>query len=84
MRALYLAGSVICFVIILILAFENIQASCNYLTFFFWELSSSVAPTFVLFGTAIVGVVTGGFITLFVTSILGESDDDDDDEDFEV
>ncbi|MBT5016605.1 hypothetical protein HN748_06420 [Candidatus Peregrinibacteria bacterium] len=84
MRALYLIGSVMSFVIILILAFENIQASCNYLTFFFWEISSGVAPTFVLFGSAIVGMVAGSFMTLLASSFLAESDDDEDDIDFEV
>ncbi len=84
MRALYMAGSIISLVIVLILAFENIQASCNYLTFFFWELSSSVAPTFVLFGSAVMGAITGAFLTLLATSILSEPDEDEDDEDFEA
>lgn len=84
MRALYLVGSIVSFVVILILAFENIQATCNYLTFFFWEMSASVAPTFVLFGAAIVGMVTGGFITLLMVSILSEDDEEEEDEDFEA
>lgn len=84
MRVLYLIGSIISFVVILVLAFENIQASCTYLTFFFWELSSSVAPTFVLFGSAVVGMVAGAFLTLLASSFLNESDEDEEDEDFEV
>ena len=85
MRALYLIGSIISFVIILVLAFENIQASCTYLTFFFWELDSSVTPTFILFGAAVVGMVAGGFLTLMATSFLNDSsEDDDDEEEFEA
>ena len=84
MRVLYLVGSIVSFVIILIIAFENIQATCNYLTFFFWELSSSIAPTFVLFGSAVVGMIAGGFVTMFLVSFLGDNDEDEDDEDFEA
>ncbi len=84
MRVLYLVGSIISFVVVLVLAFENIQASCNQLNFFFWELNSSIAPTFVLFGAAIIGMITGGFLTLLATSVLSEPEEDEDDEDFEA
>ena len=82
MKILYIVGALVSFVIILILAFENIQASCNYLTFFFWELPTSVAPTFVLLGTAIAGMVTGAFMTMSAISLFGSSDEEDDDIDF--
>jgi|GEM_PF-718250 hypothetical protein len=84
MKLLYATGSLISFVIILVLAFENIQASCNYLTFFFWELSSAVAPTFVLFGTAVMGMITGAFMTLLATSVLSSNDYDEEADDFEA
>lgn len=82
MKILYLVGALISFVIILIIAFENIQSSCNYLTFFFWELSASVSPTFVLLGTSIFGMVTGALATLAAVSLFGSSDEDEDDVDF--
>ena len=72
------------FVIILILAFENVQATCTYLTFFLTELSSSVAPTFVLFGAAFMGMICGGFTTMFLVSLFNKNEDDDDDIDFEA
>ena len=84
MRIIYLVGSIISFVVILVLAFENIQASCNYLTFFFWEVSSGLAPTFILFGAAMAGIVTGGFLTLLVTSIMETPDEDEEDENFDA
>lgn len=82
MKVLYIVGSILSFFTILILSFENIQASCNYLTFFIWELSASIAPTFVLLGTAFFGIVTGVFITLSAISLFGGSDEDEDDVDF--
>ncbi len=66
--------------VILILAFENIQASCNYITFFFWEVSSGTPPTMTIFFEAVLGVIAGVFYTQFVHH-LG-SDEDDDDEDY--
>lgn len=84
MRGLYITGTIISFVIILILCFENIQASCTYLTFFFWELDSSIAPTFVLFGTSVIGMIAGSFLTLLGTSMIGSGNDDEEDEDFEA
>lgn len=82
MKVIYVIGSILSFFTILILSFENIQASCNYLTFFIWELSASIAPTFVLLGTAFFGVVTGVFMTLAGISLFGNSDEDEDDVDF--
>lgn len=82
MKVIYLVGSILSFFTILILSFENIQASCNYLTFFVWELSASIAPTFVLMGTSFFGIVTGVFMTLAAQSIFGGSDEDEDDVDF--
>lgn len=77
MKILYAIGSLIMFVVILILGFENIQSSCNYLMFFFWELDSSLAPTFVIFGTAFMGGITGIFVTLLFKSIMDKGDEDD-------
>ncbi len=77
MKVLYAIGSLIMFVVIIVLGFENIQSSCNYLMFFFWELDSSLAPTFVIFGTAFMGGITGIFFTLLFKSIMDKEDEDD-------
>ncbi len=83
MKAFYLAGSIIMTSVILILAFENIQASCNYITFFFWEVSSGTPPTMTIFFEAILGVVAGFFYTQFFHSLSSSDDEDDeDDEDY--
>jgi len=78
-------AAVISFVVILILAFENVQATCNYLTFFFWELSTSTAPTFTLFGAALVGMFTGVMGCMFLTDIMkNDPEEEAPDEDFQV
>lgn len=78
-------AAILSFVVILVLAFENVQASCNYLTFFFWELSASTPPTFTLFGAALVGIFTGVMGTLFFTSILStDTEEEETDENFQV
>lgn len=81
MKAFYLAGSIIMSAIILILAFENIQASCNYITFFFWEVSSGTPPTMTIFFEAILGIITGFFYTQLLHS-WGSSSDDEEEGDY--
>ncbi|EKD49532.1 MAG: hypothetical protein ACD_63C00111G0001 [uncultured bacterium] len=80
MRAFYLAGSIIMTAIILILAFENIQAACNYLNFFFYEVPSSTSPTMTIFFEAVIGICAGVFYTQFVRSMLDKSEDDEDED----
>lgn len=83
MKILYILGALVSLVVILILSFENIQSTCNYLTFFFWELPASVNPTFILMGSAFVGIITGAFMTMAAISLFGSgSDEDDSDVDF--
>jgi uncharacterized integral membrane protein len=86
MKIFTAVATVISFVIIMILAFENFQASCNYLTFFFWELSASTSPTFTLFGAAMVGIFTGVTGTMFFNSMFGAAaeEEEEQDEDFQV
>ncbi|OIP81078.1 hypothetical protein COW94_02425 [Candidatus Peregrinibacteria bacterium CG22_combo_CG10-13_8_21_14_all_44_10] len=81
MKAFYLAGSIIMSAVILILAFENIQASCNYITFFFWEVSSGTTPTMTIFFEAILGIITGFFYTQLLNS-WGSSSSDEEEEDY--
>lgn len=82
MPILSLVGAAVSFVVILILAFQNLQAACNYLTFFFWELSSSISPTFILFGASFLGMIFGVFATLFLMGMLNKSEDEEGDENF--
>ncbi|HCW32875.1 MAG: hypothetical protein UT55_C0001G0015 [Candidatus Peregrinibacteria bacterium GW2011_GWE2_39_6] len=82
MKIFYFIGAFVTFVVILVLSFENIQATCNYLNFFFWELPSNVSPTIILFGTSLLGMVVGSFLTLSVMSLVGQDDEDDEDENF--
>lgn len=82
MKILYAAGSALSLIVILVLAFENIQSSCQYLMFFFWELPTNVSPTIVIFVTALGGMVAGSLTTLFLTATLGAKSDDEESEDF--
>lgn len=79
MKIFTLVGALVFTVIILILSFENIQASCNYLRFFFAEISNNTPPTFVIFGVALLGMIAGGFYMAFIQSILkgGEEEEDE-------
>ncbi len=76
-KILYLVGSVVCTVIILLLAFENIQGMCSYLVFFFTDIPTSFSPTFLILGVAFLGGITGFFYTSLVYSLFGGKDDED-------
>ncbi|MFA5842301.1 MAG: hypothetical protein WC882_01310 [Candidatus Gracilibacteria bacterium] len=84
MKILYLAGAAVFFVTILILGFENIGASCNYLTFFFWELSTDTSPTIIFFAISLLGGITGVFVTMAAVSLLGGNEEDEEGDDFEA
>lgn len=71
----YLTGSVILTVLILILAFENIAASCAQLIFFFYPLKQS--PTLIFLGIAVLGVITGAFYHAFISRFLGTKDEEE-------
>jgi uncharacterized integral membrane protein len=80
MKAFYLTGSIIFTVLILILAFENIQAQCNQLKFFFYQVDSN--PTIVILGLAVIGIITGALYHAFISRVLSSTTIEDD-EDFE-
>lgn len=75
MKVFYLTGSIILTVLILILAFENIAASCAQLVFFFYPLDQS--PTLIFLGIAILGIATGAFYHAFMTRILGSKEEEE-------
>lgn len=80
MKGLYLAGSIIFTVVILVVAFGNIQAQCSALTFFFYPVQSN--PTVVILGLAVIGIITGALYHAFIGRVL-DSSGVEDDEDFE-
>ncbi len=78
MKFIYLAGSIILTVIILILGFENVQGQCNFISIFLTDLAPSIAPTFLFFGFAALGILTGMFYSAFISTLLKQSSDEGD------
>ncbi|MFA5947476.1 MAG: hypothetical protein WC806_00685 [Candidatus Gracilibacteria bacterium] len=77
MKVFYLTGSIIFTVLILILAFENIQSSCTGLYFFFYAVDSS--PTIITLALTILGIITGMFYHALIQNALNTSEDEEDD-----
>ena len=77
MKALYLSLSVILTVLILILAFENITADCQQILFLFFPIKSN--PTFLTFGVAVLGILTGMVYHAFLNKTLEEPEENADD-----
>lgn len=67
MKAFFLTGSIIFTVLILILGFENLGASCNGFLFLFSGLES---PFFIVMGLCMLGMITGIFYTGLVLQLL--------------
>ena len=78
MKLFYLTGSVIFTVLILILAFGNIGATCSNLVFFFYPVEQS--PTIVFLGLAVVGIITGALYHGFISRVLSTPESDEEDE----
>lgn len=74
MKAFFISGSIFFTALILILAFENIGATCNGFLFLFTELD---APFFTVLGLATIGFITGIFYTGLVTTIVGSSNQEE-------
>lgn len=77
MKMFYLVGAIFFTVLILILAFENIGGACNYLQFFFASIDPQTSPTFLMFGTAFLGAITGALYFGFLTELLKNSDEEE-------
>lgn len=77
MKALYLAGSIIFTVFILILSFENIGATCNNLNFLIFPVKSN--PTFLALGIAVIGVLTGALYHAFIVKVLEDPEEKEED-----
>ncbi len=78
LRTFFLSGSIVITVIILVVAFQNIQAQCNFITFFFFSADSGTSPTFLIFGVSIVGIIAGMLYMGLIMSFLAKNEDDDD------
>lgn len=77
MKVFYLVGALFFTVLTLVLAFENIGGSCNYLKFFFADIDSATSPTFLTFATAFLGAITGALYYGFLMELLKKTDDED-------
>ncbi len=77
LRTFFLSGSIVFTIIILVIAFQNIQAQCTFVTFFFYAANSSTAPTFFVFAVSVVGVIAGMLYMGLIMSFLSKGDDDD-------
>lgn len=75
MKVFYLTASIVFTVLILILSFENIGASCTALNFFFYEIDKN--PTLVIMGIAVLGIITGAFYHAFISRVLSTSPDEE-------
>jgi len=81
MKALYLTGSIILTVLILILAFGNIGAQCSNANFL-WIPLQQANPTFIVLAVAVVGILTGMLYAGFLSRVFSSSPEEED-EDFE-
>ena len=80
MKALYLTGSILFTVLILVLSFQNFGAQCSNMNFFFSPIREN--PTIVFLGLSAIGIVTGALYHAFIVKVL-ESTPEEDEQDFE-
>lgn len=80
MKYFYLSGSIVLTVVILILAFGNISASCQQLFFFYTAVNNQIPVTFLVFAVAVLGIFTGFFYGAYLRAIVDESRDSEDEE----
>ncbi|MCK5607790.1 hypothetical protein KAR91_38260 [Candidatus Pacearchaeota archaeon] len=76
MKKIYLIGAIIVFLLILVLAMPQIGSTCVW-----YLINPNSNPTLVLFQTAGLGAIMGGFLVLFWKAGKEEASDDDDDDD---
>ena len=75
MKGFYLAGSVFLTIIMLILAFENINSMLSHFYFLFLPLGPADG-FFLVAGLESLGVLIGVFLTIFVTGLLKKGEDE--------
>ncbi len=77
MKIFSLVVSILLTVLILILAFENIQAACSGLNFLFWSVADDTSPTILVLGTTFFGILTGAFYGAFFRSMMANDEDEE-------
>lgn len=75
MKAFFLTASIILTVIVLIIAFGNIGATCSDIKFLFYSVDAS--PTIIILGVAVLGIITGAFYHAFVSRVLDTPDEEE-------
>ncbi len=77
LRTFFLTGSIVLLIIILIVAFQNIQAQCNFVTFFFFSIESNTSPTIMILIVSFIGIITGAFLMGLIMSFLSKEEEYD-------
>jgi len=77
LRAFFLSGSIVLAIIILIVAFQNIQAQCNFVTFFFFSVDQGTSPTILVFLVSLLGIFAGIFFMGLLMSFLSKEEEED-------
>lgn len=80
MKGFWLTGSIVFAVLILVVVFENIQATCSSVYFLFYGVGADVSPTFTFFGMALLGVILGGFLFGLINSLFAKPSEDDEED----
>lgn len=74
MKIFFLTGTVLFFVVALILAFENMSLSCNNFLFVFFPMPS---PFLMVVSITALGFLIGVFFTALLVSILANKAEDE-------
>lgn len=78
LRVFFLSGSIVLSIIILIVAFQNIQAQCSFVTFFLFSVEGTTSPTIMAFVVSIIGIITGAFYMGLLMSYISKEEDEED------
>ncbi len=76
LRKFFLSGSIVFTIIVLIVAFQNIQAQCSFVTFFFFSIGTNTSPTIMIFVVSLLGIITGMLFMGLLMSIISKEEDD--------
>jgi hypothetical protein len=77
LRVFFLSGTIVLSIIILVLAFQNIQAQCNFVSFFFFSIPQTVSPTIMVFMVSLIGILTGIFFMGLLMSFISKDEEDE-------
>ena len=76
LKTFFLTGTIVLIVIILVIAFQNFTASCNALTYFFFQVDASTSPTILIFIISVLGMFTGMMIMGLIMSMMSKEEDE--------